>query len=112
MGPIDLSNKNLSDKKRLEMIGRVSSKGKEGRGEEVSIKGTGRAIEKVLQVGLYFQGQEDCSIQIRTGSVGTVDDISIDDTAATGDGGGEEELDVPETRVRMASTIEVLVKLK
>lgn len=107
MGPIDLSNKNLSDKKRLEVMGRVT----DGKGEAVSIKGTGKAIEKALQVGLYFMGQDDCSIQIRTGSVGAVDDISVDD-AATGDGAGEQEVDVPETRVRRTSTIEVLVSLK
>lgn len=111
MGPIDLSNRSLGENKRLGMIGKVSSKDKDGRGEEVSIKGTGRAIEKVLQVGLYFMGQEDCLVRVRTGSVGAVDDISVEESAATGEI-EEQEVDVPETRVRRTSTIEVVVSLR
>lgn len=111
MGPIDLSNKSQSDKKRLETIGQVSSHDKDGRGEEVFIKGTGRAIERVLQVGLYFMGQDDCLVRVRTGSVGTVDDIRVENTAASSDG-GEQDIDVPQARVRMTSTIEVVVSLR
>lgn len=112
MGPIDLSNKNMSDKSRLEMIGQGTGKDKDGRGEEVFVKGTGRAIESVLQVGLYFMGQVDCLVRVRTGSVGTVDDITIDASGVTSDGGGEEKVDIPETRVRRTSTVEVVVSLK
>ena len=43
--------------------------------EVVLIKGTGRAIAKALEVGLWFQQRDEFGIQIRTGSVGAIDDI-------------------------------------
>ncbi|KAK5070702.1 hypothetical protein LTR16_009311 [Cryomyces antarcticus] len=43
--------------------------------EEVVLKATGKAIEKALNLGLFFQGQEDCKVRIRTGSVAAIDDI-------------------------------------
>jgi ribonuclease P/MRP protein subunit POP7 len=51
--------------------------GRRGKGEaeEVSLKATARAIEKALNLAIFFQGQEDCRVRIRTGSVGVVDDI-------------------------------------
>jgi len=70
----------------------------EGRKEEVLLKGTGKAIQKVLQVALYFQEQEDCMVRIRTGSVGAVDDI--------------ETAEGEESRVRRTSMIEVAVSLR
>ncbi|KAK6332425.1 hypothetical protein TWF696_003140 [Orbilia brochopaga] len=46
----------------------------------VTIKATGRAIEKALALGLYFQGQKDTAIEIRTGTVECTDDVVIDRT--------------------------------
>ncbi|KAL8823678.1 MAG: hypothetical protein Q9191_005649 [Dirinaria sp. TL-2023a] len=75
------------------------------RAEEVLLKGTNRAIEKVLQLALFFQGQGDVKVRIGTGSVGAVDDIEVEE-----DGADDEE--VQETRVRRVSVVEVGVSLK
>ena len=71
-------------------------------GEEVFVKATGRAIERALGVGVYFQGESDCRVRVEMGSVVAVDDVEV------GEGGGEDE-DVPETRMRMVSSVTVAV---
>ena len=82
-----------------------SSKGGAG-GEEVVVKATGKAIERALQVAVWFQGQEDVLVRVRTGSVGAVDDVVLR-------GGGEEgEVEVEESRVRRASVLEVGISLR
>jgi ribonuclease P/MRP protein subunit POP7 len=82
---------------------RRAGKGRDGGGEEVLVKATGKAIEKALQVALHFQGQEDCTVNLRTGSVGAVDDVIAKD-------GAEEE--VSETRIRRTSMLEVRISLR
>jgi ribonuclease P/MRP protein subunit POP7 len=77
--------------------------------EEVLVKATGKAIEKALRVALFFQEQEDCLVRLRTGSVGAVDDILVQEGDADGEGEGE---DVPETRVRRTSMLEVGISLR
>ena len=74
------------------------------------LKGTNRAIEKVLELGLYFQRQNDCMIRVRTGSVGVVDDIVQEEEEGGEEGDEEEEL--PESRVRKVSVVEGAVTLK
>lgn len=69
-------------------------------GEEVFVKATGRAIERALGVGVYFQGESDCRVRVEMGSVVAVDDVEV--------GEGEDE-DVPETRMRMVSSVTVAV---
>ena len=78
--------------------------------EAVVLKATNRAIENVLGLALYFQGQEDCIVRLRTGSVGVVDDI----VEKEGDEalGQEEAEELPESRVRKCSVVEVAVTLK
>jgi ribonuclease P/MRP protein subunit POP7 len=93
MGTIDLSNSNLSDRDLVASAG----KGLDGPQEEVVVKATGRAIEKALNIALYFQKQDDCKAVLRTGEVGAVDDIEVD---------GEES-----ARVRKASVLEVGITL-
>jgi ribonuclease P/MRP protein subunit POP7 len=77
--------------------------GKEGkvgvRDEEVIVKATGKAIERCLQVGLWAMQQEDLRVEVRTGSVGAVDDVVEE--------GGEVE-----SRVRRVSCLEVRVGLR
>lgn len=71
------------EKKLLRSIegGVNSGKGKEGergagkRGEEVLIKGTGKAIEKVVRLAAWWREQSDVVVVVRTGSVGAVDDV-------------------------------------
>ncbi len=70
-GRIDLVDGKASDKAKIIATGRKEG----GKPEAVLLKGTGKAIEKVLSLGLFFQGQEDCRVTLTTGSVGAVDDI-------------------------------------
>ncbi|KAI9817064.1 MAG: hypothetical protein M1826_001646, partial [Phylliscum demangeonii] len=43
--------------------------------EEVLLKGTNRAIPKVLDLALLFQSRQGCRVRIRTGTVIAVDDV-------------------------------------
>ena len=68
-------------------------------GEEVLLKGTGKAIQKVMELGLWFQQREEYVVRLRTGSVGAIDDIFIhegDALESCEDAGGEgaEEMEV------------------
>ncbi len=85
------------------------------REEEVLVKGTGRAVAKALRVALHFQGEADCLVRLRTGSVGAVDDVVVragrEDADANGEGEGEGE-EVSETRVRRTSMLEVAISLR
>ncbi|KAK6499743.1 hypothetical protein TWF481_010099 [Arthrobotrys musiformis] len=53
------------------------------RAKYVTIKATGKAIEKALGLGLYFQGQKDTSVEIRTGTVEATDDVKADQSHLT-----------------------------
>ncbi|TRX93956.1 hypothetical protein FHL15_005034 [Xylaria flabelliformis] len=71
---------------------------------EVLVLGTGRAIQKVAEVALFFQKQPDCIVQLRTGSVAAVDDvISKEEDGLEGD--------VTE-RARMMSSLEASIRLR
>ncbi len=74
--------------------------GSKAREEEVVMKATGRAVEKLLRLAVHFQGEEGLRVQVRTGSVGAVDDV-VDEA---GDETGE-------SRVRRTSCLEVGVRL-
>lgn len=78
-----------------------SSEGKNAREEEVVMKATGKAIEKLLRLAIWWQGQKGVVVRIRTGSVGAVDDVV--------EKGGEEL--VEESRIRRTSCLEVGVRL-
>ncbi|KAK3044355.1 hypothetical protein LTS18_001496 [Coniosporium uncinatum] len=90
--------------------------------EEVLIKGTGRAIEKVLNLAVWFQDQADCRVSFVTRSVGAVDDIEEDPVEQEAEtvAGAEQEEDAmeqeregfSETRVRMTSVLQIAVSLK
>lgn len=47
------------------------------RGERVMIKGTGKAVQKVLELGLWFQQRDEFEVRLRTGTVGAVDDVEV-----------------------------------
>ncbi|KAI1421787.1 Rpp20 subunit of nuclear RNase MRP and P-domain-containing protein [Xylaria sp. FL1777] len=71
---------------------------------EVLVLGTGRAIQKVTEVALFFQKQPDCVVQLRTRSVAAVDDvISKEEDGLEGD--------VSE-RTRMMSSLEASIRLR
>ena len=79
--------------------------GDKARAEEIVLKGTNKAIDRVLQLGLFFQGQGDVKVRIGTSSVGVVDDIEVEE-------GGDDQEEVAETRVRRVSVVEVGVRLR
>ncbi len=70
---------------------------------EVLVQGTGRAIEKTLRVAAFFDRQPDCRISLRTRTVGTIDDIVLDEDDAQAR---------EQSRVRMVSCLEVGVRLR
>ncbi|RMJ27406.1 hypothetical protein PHISP_01722 [Aspergillus sp. HF37] len=60
-------------------VGNTDDKEKD-RGEEVFVKATGRAIEKALSVGRWFERDEEkFCVRINTGSVLVVDDVEEDE---------------------------------
>ncbi|KAG7007695.1 hypothetical protein G7Y79_00008g023330 [Physcia stellaris] len=83
--------------------------------EPVILKGTNKAIEKVCGLALFFQGQDDLQVRVKTGSVGTVDDI-VEEDGVTVKSEDEKEKDegdeLPESRVRWLSVVEVHISLK
>lgn len=84
------------------VAGKGDGKGKEGGGEEVVLKATGKAVERLLGVAAWFMGEgggEAYIVRVRTGSVGAVDDVVSPE--------GEEG-----SRVRRVSCLEVGVRLK
>lgn len=103
------------------------------------LKASGRAIERALQIGVYFQDEDDCKVRIEMGSVQAIDDIQIPRIKKKSDGEDEEmegneegngapaagekekkkkgakawkEEDIPETRMRSLSCVTVVVGLK
>jgi ribonuclease P/MRP protein subunit POP7 len=103
-----------------------SGKEKGARDEEVLVKGTGKAIEKVLRIACYWLGQEGVKVVVRTGSVGAVDDVveterkgkkilEKDEPEDAMEGVVcEEEGDnvVEESRIRRVSYVEVAIRLR
>lgn len=75
--------------------------------EKVIVKATGKAVDKALQLALFLQKQSDLSVEIKTGSVAAIDDIVHNDDEEHEDEAGE----LPESRIRYTSTIEVAVNL-
>ncbi|GAB1744293.1 hypothetical protein NU219Hw_g1441t1 [Hortaea werneckii] len=57
----------------------------EGAGEEVLLKGTGKAIPKVMEMGCWFQQRQEYMVTVRTGSVAAVDDIDVPEGATADD---------------------------
>ncbi len=85
------------------------------------LKATARAIEKTLNLALYFQQQNQYQVNIRTGTVTTVDDIVEDSEGALSPENMSMEEDIrepsvepklPETQIRKTSAIEVAITLR
>ena len=105
-------------------------------GEEVLVKGTGKAVSKVMEIGTWFlQREREFVVRIRTGSVGAVDDVEVPEgeaedggdrmavdqagaesgeAAPNGDDAGEEKEAeaVSGARVRYVSVLEAAVSLR
>lgn len=97
-------------------------KGKEGGGEEICFKASGKAIGKGLQVaGWFLERGGMYAVRLRTGSVGVVDGVDYEEVEVEegvekdGMGDGEEkreEEELPEARIRTISVLEVYVSMK
>ncbi|PQE22054.1 ribonuclease p mrp subunit pop7 protein [Rutstroemia sp. NJR-2017a BBW] len=101
-GPSKLSSNDRELMRDIESgIDKVRGGKKSGQGQgEVLIKGTGRAIAKVMALAAWWQEQEGVQVRVRTGGVGAVDDV-------VGVDGEGEEAGVGESRVRRVSVLEV-----
>ena len=135
MGKVDLLSGKGSDKQRFSKLGKQDKEP-----EEVTLKATNKAIERALGLALFFQGQDDCRVRLKTGSVGVIDDIVVDEKPGEGRTGGKSlgrekngEADtvmddgqvgasdeprkeanepLPETQIRQVSMIEVGISLR
>jgi ribonuclease P/MRP protein subunit POP7 len=107
-GPINLRH---PSKDVLQQVHEATRKGKRD-GEEVILKGTGKAIQKVLALAAWFQdeAQSDLGVKVvlRTSSVGAIDDVVHGNEEEGEDNVGE----VEETRVRRVSCLEVGISLR
>lgn len=67
--------------------------GIESGSEEVMLKATGKAIQKCLELGLWFQQREEYRVRLETSSVAATDDITVDEdeTATMAEAAGESE---------------------
>ena len=84
MGKVDLVEGKGSDRAKI----KATRKREGGEPEEVVLKATGKAIEKVLGLAVFFEGAGDCRVRVKTGTVGVIDDI-IEGERRTNGGGGE-----------------------
>lgn len=91
---------------------RSSGRGKSVGGEKVFLKATGRAIPRALELGVKFQGEEDCRVRVEMGSVKAIDDLEMKESTEDKLERNEEANDVlPETRIRTLSTVTVCIGL-
>ncbi|KAK1721271.1 Rpp20 subunit of nuclear RNase MRP and P-domain-containing protein [Colletotrichum acutatum] len=95
------STRGLNLNQRIDLLHRDN--GTRGANGEAIVLGTGRAIEKVLSIAAWFTEQSDCEVEVRTKTVGTVDDVVLEEED---EGFGEE------SRVRKISCLEVTVRLR
>lgn len=79
--------------------------------DEIVLKATGKAIAKALSLALWFQQRIEYNVRIETGTVGAIDDIVPPEDAPEDEDqnmkDGEE--DIPGSRIRYASTIQIFV---
>lgn len=115
VGKVDLFQGKDHDEQKPKALDVEGPSQKEKEPEEVVLKGTNRVIEKVLGLALFFQGQEDLIVRLRTGTVGVIDDIvmvptTLKETEANDQ--KEEGKEPPETQVRKISMLEVAITVK
>ena len=128
------ANGRLDPKQVERTIAEATKEKREKGGEEVYVKATGKAIERALEIGVWFQKEGDCKVRVEIGSVKAIDDIKLgrkggeEAEVASGDEGGVDanrdkskakekrkgvrEEDVPETRIRSLSAVTVTIGLK
>jgi len=100
--------------KGLPLMARIAALGvREGRGKEelrgpvtdalddVVLVGTGKAIQRALEVGCFFRRNKDLTVVFRTRSVAAIDDIVMDD---------EDVDEEDQVRLRHMSCVEVGIR--
>lgn len=98
---------------------KITSREKHNEEAGVTLKATGKAIDKCLQLGTFFMGKA-CEVRVKTGSVDVVDDVvDLPEGAAKRTKGkrkrrdmemGEKEQDRDvEMVTRVTSSVEILV---
>ncbi|OCL14256.1 hypothetical protein AOQ84DRAFT_359066 [Glonium stellatum] len=130
-----LPRKTPLDAKTIEAAIAEGQGEKKGKREEIFVKASGRAIERALQVALFFQQQSDCRVRISTGTADAIDDIIVKLTkgeiSLPSDGkdsaqnnknrqnqghkrkrADEKEVELPEARIRHTNVIEVAISLR
>lgn len=76
---VNLSSSKRTDRQKLAEVARGQEQLSE---EEVFVKATGRAIERALSVGRWFEERgNEYAVRVKTGSVLVVDDIEEDEEA-------------------------------
>ena len=98
MVSLDLGSKKKTEKQKLAQLAAGHDALRKGKGEEeVFVKATGRAMEKALAVGKWFETREaEYVTRVKTGCVLVVDDVVEDEemrrrVIAEGGEVGEEE---------------------
>jgi ribonuclease P/MRP protein subunit POP7 len=88
----------------------------ESKKEAVTIKGTGRAIEKVLNLAAWFdqrQIEEGVKVRLATNSAVAIDDIEYNDEIDNEPTENSQlNQDLPESRLRHSSVLEVIISLR
>jgi ribonuclease P/MRP protein subunit POP7 len=87
--------------------------------EDVTIKGTGRAIEKVLGLAAWFgerELEEGVSVRLSTSSIWAVDDVvrtpEAAGTSAHQTDGEAADAEVPDSRMRRVSVLEAKISMR
>ena len=131
-----ISRKTPLNAKRVEAAITGGQEEKKRNREEIYVKATGRAIDRALQVALFFQQQSDCRVRISTGTADAIDDIIVkprknrvdlpndeEDRDVHENKNGrkpgqkrkrvdEKEVELPEARIRHTNVIEVAISLR
>lgn len=93
---VDLSNKKISDKAKLEQVVQADEALKK---ESVLIMATGRAIDKAMSLENWFREKGDeYDVNVRTKAVLVVDDILPDSRGENGAGNGDDNRQTCEPR--------------
>jgi ribonuclease P/MRP protein subunit POP7 len=78
--------------------------------DSIYLRGTGKAINKVVELGVFLAGTGKYDTKYTTGDIGAVDDIEGSLGAPRAD--DAKEICIPETRLRKVSFLEIEVSLK
>ncbi|KAK7515712.1 Rpp20 subunit of nuclear RNase MRP and P-domain-containing protein [Phyllosticta citriasiana] len=101
----------------------IAAVDRQQRPEIVTIKATGRSIEKAIELALFFQQKEDCQVRLETGTLDAIDDLVEDANTTNPDSKSHDGFDtvaedntkedqLPETRIRHTSVLQVHVSLR